>query len=254
MCNFKSGIIFKNRVVLAPEGNESHSDLLESLGVEDNYMNASKVFVRAELTPPDDNKSIPIEKWIYKVDQDVLPDWYIFDPAKYEQEFRNAVKENVIDKLNIICGYCWTEVKDESSNLTYYFMDGFLKESDFGKSNNYATSKIRKDLNDSELAKELKEKFRDRLVSITSDLLSLDGLDDYGIIDGDILAVPTLDVYRRFRKYIPNASNLWWFATPYSTPSGYGSIHVVCVDSDGDVCYDWCNVCGGVRPFFILQS
>ena len=36
MCKFKSGIIFKNRVVLTPEGNESHSDLLDSLGIEDN--------------------------------------------------------------------------------------------------------------------------------------------------------------------------------------------------------------------------
>ena len=35
MCNFKSGIILKNRVVLAPEGNESHSDLLENLGIEE---------------------------------------------------------------------------------------------------------------------------------------------------------------------------------------------------------------------------
>ena len=34
MCEFKSGIIFKNRVELAPLGNESHSSLLENLGVE----------------------------------------------------------------------------------------------------------------------------------------------------------------------------------------------------------------------------
>lgn len=36
MCNFKSGIILKNKVVLAPEGNESHSGLLERLGIEEN--------------------------------------------------------------------------------------------------------------------------------------------------------------------------------------------------------------------------
>lgn len=35
MCQFKSGIISKNRVFLTPEGNESHSDLLEILGIED---------------------------------------------------------------------------------------------------------------------------------------------------------------------------------------------------------------------------
>lgn len=46
MCRFKSGIIFKGRVVLAPDGNESHSDLLEKLGVEDNEMGAMTRFVR----------------------------------------------------------------------------------------------------------------------------------------------------------------------------------------------------------------
>lgn len=44
MCRFKSGIIFKGRVVLAPEDNESHSDLLEKLGVEDNTMGAMTRF------------------------------------------------------------------------------------------------------------------------------------------------------------------------------------------------------------------
>ena len=70
MCEFKSGIIFKNRVVLAPLGNESHSNLLESLEVEDNEFNASKKFVRAELIPPE--KYIitsDISKWSNRVDQ-----------------------------------------------------------------------------------------------------------------------------------------------------------------------------------------
>lgn len=69
MCEFKSGIIFKNRVVLAPLENESHSSLLESLGVEDSEFNATKKFVRAELMPP--NKGIiisDISKWTYRAD------------------------------------------------------------------------------------------------------------------------------------------------------------------------------------------
>lgn len=31
MCNFKSGIILKNKVILAPDNNESHSDSKERL-------------------------------------------------------------------------------------------------------------------------------------------------------------------------------------------------------------------------------
>lgn len=248
MCNFKSGIILKNRIVLAPEGNESHSDLLKSLKIEDNYTNASRVFVRAELTPPDNNKAIPVEKWKYKVDQDVVPDWYEEDPDRYKNEFYNAVKDYVKEKLNIICGYAWTEVKDKDNNLTYYFMDGFFDKSDYGKDNNYATSKIRKKLNDSDLAKKLKEEFGDKLVPINTDLLSLDGLDDYGTVEGDILAIPTLDLYRKFRKHIPKSDDWWWLATPWSTPLGFSS------DGVGGVLYVWCSYCVGVRPFFIIQS
>lgn len=44
MCKFKSAIILKNKVVLAPEGNESHSDLLRSLKIEDTTFNASRNF------------------------------------------------------------------------------------------------------------------------------------------------------------------------------------------------------------------
>ena len=51
---FKSGIILKNRVLLTPEGNESASNLLESIGIEDTDMNAAKIFVKVNLIPKDD--------------------------------------------------------------------------------------------------------------------------------------------------------------------------------------------------------
>ena len=93
MCEFKSGIIFKNRVELAPLGNESHSSLLENLGVEDNEFNASKKFVRAELIPPEKYViTSDISKWTYKVDQDIVPEWYSNDSERYEEEFKESVK------------------------------------------------------------------------------------------------------------------------------------------------------------------
>ena len=51
MCRFKSGLIFKDRVVLTPIYNESHSTMLDRCGIEDTDFNARKVFVRAELIP-----------------------------------------------------------------------------------------------------------------------------------------------------------------------------------------------------------
>ena len=83
MCQFKSGVILKNKVVLTPEGNESHSDLLESLGIADTHMNASKTFVRAELIPKNDDKMTDVKDWRYRVDQDIVPDWYEKDPERY---------------------------------------------------------------------------------------------------------------------------------------------------------------------------
>ena len=157
------------------------------------------------------------------------------------------------DKLLVICGYLWTSIKKDG-NKTWYLMDGCLEISAFGKNNNYAESYIREKLNNSELAKALKTEFGNKLIPITTDLLSLDGLDDYGVVEGDIIAIPTLDLYRECRKKIPMLDKWWWLTTPDSTPSGYGSNYVRYVGSDGSVDYGWCISCKAVRPFFILRN
>ena len=102
MCQFKSGVILKNKIVIAPGENDSHSDLLESLGIEDDYLGASKKFVRAELIPENDEWWVSPEehpdKWVFIVDQDITPDW--FDKEEHEKLFREAVcdwwKEHVL--------------------------------------------------------------------------------------------------------------------------------------------------------------
>lgn len=253
MCRFKSGIIFKGRVVLAPDGNESHSDLLEKLGVEDNTMGEMTRFVRAELLPKDDNKATPIEEWIFNVDQDMTPEWFDEDRGRYEQEFRDAVREYMKDKVEVIAGYAWNPVKD--GELTYHFMDGIYKKvSEFGKTNNYATSTIRKDLTESDLVKRLQKQFGDKLVPIELDLTSLDGLDDYGVVKGDLLAIPNIDLYRKFRKKIAKLDVYYALATPNSTPSGYNANCIQYVCGDGRVTFTWCCSDFGVRPFFITKS
>ena len=252
MCQFKSGIILKNKIILAPEGNESHSDLLESLGIKDTRENAMRVFVRAELLPKDDNKAIDISEWRFNVDQDITPDWFDADPGRYEEEFRNVVRDYLKDRITVIAGYPWNKVKD--GDYTYYFMDGIWKEMEFGKNNNYAESYIRNDLINSNLAKQLRKEFGDKLVPISLDLLSLDGLDDYGTVEGDIIAIPNLDIYRKFRKKMSKLDSWYWLATPDSTSSGCSSDGVRGVRSDGRVNFDWCGNVGGVRPFFIIQS
>lgn len=255
MCNFKSGVILKNKVVLTPEGNESHSDLLEGLGIEDNHMNASKTFVRAELIPKDDDKMSDVKDWRYKVDQDIVPDWYEKDPERYEQDFRNAVEEYMKEwkkKFQFICGYYWTSVQD--GDHTYYFMNGILKSSEFGKTNNYVESYIRSDLVNSGLVEDLKKEFGDKLVPISLDLTSMDGFKDYGTVEGDILSIPNIQLLMKFGESIPLIDNWYWLATPNQTPARKDARYVQCVGSGGGVRYGGCGYGGGVRPFFILQS
>lgn len=255
MCNFKSGVILKNRVALAPEGNESHSDLLESLGIEDNYMNATKTFVRAELIPKNNDKMTDVKEWRYKVDQDIVPDWYEKDSERYEKEFREAVEKYMEDwkkKFKYICGRYWTSVQD--GNCTYYFMNEILKKSEFGKTNNYAESYVRNDLVNSELAEDLKKEFGDKIIPISLDLTSMDGFKDYGAVEGDILAIPNIQLLMKFGESIPLIDSWYWLANPNHTPKRGDTRYVRCVHSNGCMRYFGCDCGKGVRPFFILKS
>ena len=254
MCRFKSGIITKNGVTLAPMYNDSHSRLLESMGIKDNQTNAMRVFVRAELVPPNNDKTVDVDKWKYIVDQDIVPDWYEQDPKRYEYEMRESVREWMNKHFSVICGKSCVKIKTTESE-TYYMLADSLFASEFdNNNNNYATSDVRTKLQECEFARELKEKYSDRLIPIITNLLSMDGLDDYGIVEGDILALRTFDINRECRKNIPNNDTWEWLATPNSTPSGYGSDCVQYVSSSGGVNCGWYSDCGAVRPFFILRN
>ena len=135
MGEFKSGIIFENRVELVPLGNESHSSLLENLDVEDNEFNASQKFVRAELIPPEKYViTSDISKWTYKVDQDIVPEWYSNDPERYEEEFKESVKNFMDKNFKEEFGYYWTNIKIDGK--VYHFMYGVLTKMSFGSNNN----------------------------------------------------------------------------------------------------------------------
>ena len=76
MCQLKSCLVLKDRV-FCPDY-DSHQQMLKKLGIEDNYLHASKTFVRVELLPPDGVQSLmePLDKWTLKVDQDITPEWW----------------------------------------------------------------------------------------------------------------------------------------------------------------------------------
>lgn len=89
MCKLKSAIILKDRIFMPDY--DSHSKMLEELKITDDYFNASKVFVRAELTPKNGDAFSDIDDWKFSVDQDITPEW--FDEKDCAERMRNTVKE-----------------------------------------------------------------------------------------------------------------------------------------------------------------
>ena len=89
MCKLKSAIILKDRIFMPDY--DSHSKMLEELGITDDYFNASKVFVRAELVPKNGDVFSDIDGWKFCVDQDITPEW--FDEKDCAERMRKAVKE-----------------------------------------------------------------------------------------------------------------------------------------------------------------
>ena len=124
----------------------------------------------------------------------------------------------------------------------------------WGCNNDWRESNIRKYLN-SDYLKEIEKEFGvDNIVEHTTNLLSMDGLDDYGTCR-DRIRLLDIDQYRKYRKVLgKNMDNWWWLLTPDSTPSGWSALCVQCVGRDGNVdcygfVYSW-----SVRPFCILKS
>ncbi len=111
MCRFKSGIILKDSVYIPDT--DSHTDMLEKLKIEDNYINTQKIFVRAELNPLDGDLFGDIEKWTFKVDQDILPDW--FDKEADKQRMIEAVKDWAKNRIYI--GVDGLELKDGANYM-----------------------------------------------------------------------------------------------------------------------------------------
>ena len=97
MCRFKSGIILKDRVFIPDY--DSHTEMLEELKIADTEDNAKRLFVRVELVPPNDDVFTPVSEWKYRVDQDILPDWYV--PEVDEKRMRDAVTEWAKEHIHI---------------------------------------------------------------------------------------------------------------------------------------------------------
>ena len=163
-----------------------------------------------------------------------------------------SVKEWRDTNIFMICGQPCTKLKEEDGN-TYYHTCNPLFSAEYGDNNNYAESKVREELLDCGFVKNLQKEYGGSLVPVTMNLISLDGLKDYGVVT-DIIGIPDLDLYRECRENVFVGDKWYWLSTPNSTPSGVGSSYVQFVFGVGYVVWYGCFCSGSVRPFFILKS
>lgn len=118
--------------------------------------------------------------------------------------------------------------------------------------NNWATSNLRSYLNKEFLEKLEEEIGEGNVLKFERNLLSLDGQTEYGSC-ADKVSLLTVDEYRKYRKYIPNADKWWWLITPWSTPCNDYSSTVSVVSPSGNVSGNYFDSSNGVRPFCIFS-
>ena len=114
MCQFKSGIILKDRVFVPDY--DQHSEMLKELTITDDSREPN--FVRAELVPKDRDVFSDIDTWQFQVDQDFRPDWFVL--AHDEKRMRDAVKEWAKNHIFIGVDNLSLGAKD---NAVYYLKD-----------------------------------------------------------------------------------------------------------------------------------
>ena len=119
--------------------------------------------------------------------------------------------------------------------------------SEFGSSNNYAESDLKKAVD--EWLEDMDKKGLDnaKLIPRELNLTTLDGSGCYGKLS--VKAAPlTLDEAREYADIIPNAERWCWLATGWSGPSKSDGELTLYVYSDGGWDYGSCSGSCGIRP------
>ena len=88
MCEAASMVLLKDRVLIGKTTN-SHSKILIQNDIED--CNLKPDFVKIEIVPKNMDYSKPLAEWVYNVDHDYFPDWYIQEVD--EKRARLALKQ-----------------------------------------------------------------------------------------------------------------------------------------------------------------
>lgn len=121
------------------------------------------------------------------------------------------------------------------------------------KSNDWKVSGLRNLLNTEFYEMLSAEIGSNNIVEFERDLLSLDGLDEYGKCM-DNVSIISVDEYRKHRKLIPNCKKWFWTLTPDSTKCNDDTSWIRVVSPSGNVGNNNYDGSNGVRPFCIFSS
>lgn len=178
--------------------------------------------------------------------------------SRLNKEFADYKKKHIespeIGKVIELAGMKWL-ILDKTEKGYFSILNGFegkTREFD-SSSSNWISSDLRNELNTVFLKKITDELGEDAVSEFDRDLISLDGQTEYGTCK-DKISLLTVDEYRKYRKFLPNANKWWWLITPWSTPKNGCSASLAVVSPSGYFRSGGCFFDNGVRPVCIFSS
>jgi hypothetical protein len=70
---------------------EKHEDIIEEFGLKERDFRKNITLVRIEIVPPVNGYTLPPSKWVYNLEQDILPEWYVAEEV--EKRARKHLKK-----------------------------------------------------------------------------------------------------------------------------------------------------------------
>jgi len=103
MCNFFSCIVTENGDVLFDPIRDSHEIIIsnnaKNYNLSDDTADPAELkFTRVEILPPDDDVFQPVDKWVFTIDQRIIPAWWSEFHKKQAYDCLNTFLDSVLLK------------------------------------------------------------------------------------------------------------------------------------------------------------
>ena len=127
MCEKASLVITEKGNIRHNVHTDSHEDIVKAMKLKDNNSPENASFARVEIVPPDKDYSLPIKKWVFRLDENRTPDWWT---PGYEKLCRDYLKNVYMKKQEYLSyhdnGKLWEKCtykngQREGEYLCYYY-------------------------------------------------------------------------------------------------------------------------------------